>query len=362
VKVYALAIAVLVLSLTATAGAQEDACTRDPGWATIRALWVTEIVALTNTHRSEMGLGELDASRSLTRAALWKASHMAAYEYMAHDDPAPPIERTWDQRVVDCGYTAGAGENIAYGYRDPTEMFQGWLDSPGHRRNIEREEFSVIGVGVATNRDGITYWAQVFGSEDDTENDPHGAPQPGPDSLQGAEDSRLEFAPMTNDLEPDGDPIEIVSTTEPAHGHVRVSIEGEVTYVPDRNFFGEDAFSYTVMDVFGLASQGDVQLSLIGVNDRPDVVGETERARARRKVVVDVLANDSDVDGDRLVLDRIVRGPRRGEVTAIDRRAGTITYRAQASAAGERDRIVYRVGDGNGGFGRATLRLKISRR
>ncbi|HWL65652.1 MAG TPA: Ig-like domain-containing protein [Actinomycetota bacterium] len=341
--------------------AQEDPCARDDGWATIRAQWVTEIVALTNSHRASIGLDQLAVSRSLTRAALWKASHMAAYEYMAHDDPAPPIERTWEQRVDDCGYTESAGENIAYGYRTPEEMFQGWLDSPGHRRNIERAEFSAIGVGVATNVSGITYWTQVFGGEDDSANDVHSPPQPGADTIQGAEDSRLTFSPLTNDFDPDGDPIEIVGSRGPDHGRLQISLPGEITYIPDRNFFGEDSFAYTVMDVFGLGAEATVSVSVLGVNDDPDVAGEERRLRAGRSITVDVLSNDRDVDGDRLRLDRIVRGPRSGEIVNLDKRTGTIDYRAAAGAAGKEDRIVYRVTDRNGGAARGTLRLKIRR-
>ena len=286
---------------------------------------------------------------------------MAAYEYLTHDDPAPPVERTWEQRIDDCGYTDSAGENIAYGYRSPDEMMQGWLDSPGHRQNIERESFTAIGVGVATNSSGITYWTQVFGSEDDSSGEAHNPPQPGSDSIQGVEDDRIRFAPMTNDVDPDGDPLEITATGSPQHGRVTVAIDGLVTYVPSPDFFGDDTFTYTVMDVFGLASEGIVTVSVAGVNDDPSVAGERERVRAGRSVVVDVLGNDADVDGDRLRLDRIVKKPRRGEIVTIGRRAGTIEYRAGRTAAGETDRIVYRVTDGNGGAGRGTLRVKIRR-
>src|SRR5688572_26713044 len=92
-------------------------CEVDPGWATMKKDWATEVIALTNAHRATLGLTPLVASRSLTDAAEWKAAHMANYGYMAHDDPAPPVGRTWDQRFEDCGYYFGMGENIAYGYR-----------------------------------------------------------------------------------------------------------------------------------------------------------------------------------------------------------------------------------------------------
>ena len=61
-----------------------------------------------------------------------------------------------------CGVTAGWGENIAYGYATADAVMQGWLNSPGHRANIERSTYRAIGVGAATGSNSRIYWAQVF--------------------------------------------------------------------------------------------------------------------------------------------------------------------------------------------------------
>ena len=74
---------------------------------------------------------------------------MAYYGYMQHDDPAPPIARLWYQRVQACGYAgSGMGENIAYGYPTPQDVMNGWLNSPGHKANIENASYRAIGVGA----------------------------------------------------------------------------------------------------------------------------------------------------------------------------------------------------------------------
>jgi uncharacterized protein YkwD len=347
-------------SFRSVAGAQETDCSWDPSWGIFRALWVTEVVALTNEHRAELGLGELTVSRSLTRAALWKAAHMGKYKYLEHDDPAPPISRTWDERIEDCGYSGrGSGENIAYGYRSPRAVFEGWLDSPGHRENIERAGYSTIGVGVATNPSGVTYWTQDFGTDDQSGEDVHNAPEPDDDAVTGNEDQPVTLDPMDNDFDADGDPLEIVEVTDPTHGEVTVSIGGRLVYTPEPDFFGDDSFTYTVMDVFGYEAEAGIDVSLLPVNDPPSVRGESRRVRAGRVITVAVLANDSDVDRDVLRLARIVSKPRHGQVLNMDREAGTITYRSKASAGGRRDRIVYKVTDGNGGSDKATLRFKI---
>ena len=143
-------------------------CTVDPDWGTLKTTWADEVVALTNAHRATLGLRALAPSDSLTKAAEWKAAHMANFRYMSHDDPAPPVDRSWDERIEDCGYTDGMGENIAYGYRSPAAVVAGWLGSTGHRENIENPDYRVIGLGAAATGDGVVYWAQTFGTRAET--------------------------------------------------------------------------------------------------------------------------------------------------------------------------------------------------
>jgi uncharacterized protein YkwD len=148
---------------SATAAAVGD-CTPGSNWGTVRSDLAAQVVGLVNQHRAGLGLGGLSEAGSLTAAATWKARHMAFYGYMGHDDPAPPVARSVASRLAACGYTAGWGENIAYGQPSPTAVMQAWLSSPGHKANIERASFRAIGVGVAAAANGTLYWAQVFGT------------------------------------------------------------------------------------------------------------------------------------------------------------------------------------------------------
>ena len=51
-----------------------------------------------------------------------------------------------------------AGENVAYGYSTPEAVFNGWMNSTGHRRNILNVNFTEVGYGLAG-----TYWCVDFG-------------------------------------------------------------------------------------------------------------------------------------------------------------------------------------------------------
>lgn len=143
-------------------------CTADPGWGTVRSELTGRIFELVNQHRTARGLTALSGSGSLGASATWKARHMAAYTYMTHNDPAPPVARSAEARFETCGYPterAGWGENIAYGYATPEAVMQAWLNSAGHRANIENPSFRTLGVGAASSSTGRIYWAQAFGTQ-----------------------------------------------------------------------------------------------------------------------------------------------------------------------------------------------------
>ncbi len=57
---------------------------------------------------------------------------------------------------------SAAGENIAMGQSTPQEVVSSWMNSPGHRSNILSSVYTEIGVGLAINSNGISYWTQMF--------------------------------------------------------------------------------------------------------------------------------------------------------------------------------------------------------
>ena len=153
---------------TQTANAVVGNCTAGSDWGTERSDLAAQVLTLVNQHRASKGLSQLTASTTLTNASVWKARHMAKYLYMSHNDPAPPVARTTGDRLLACGYpatTSGWGENIAYGYTTASAVMQGWLNSPGHRANIENASFRSLGVGVAVSNTNRIYWAQAFGTQ-----------------------------------------------------------------------------------------------------------------------------------------------------------------------------------------------------
>jgi uncharacterized protein YkwD len=172
--------AVAALLAPGQASAVVGNCTPSASWGTPDTTFASQVVALVNQHRQAMGLSTLGVSPTLTASAQWKSAHMAYYQYMQHDDPAPPIARTVSDRLAACGYpmtNVSWGENIAYGYQTPQDVMNAWLNSAGHKANIENPSFRAIGVGAVRSANGYWYWTQDFGSLLDSGTPP---PPPGP--------------------------------------------------------------------------------------------------------------------------------------------------------------------------------------
>jgi uncharacterized protein YkwD len=124
-----------------------------PSQAELRA----SVVKLTNKARVAKGCKPLKRSPKLHKAAQRHARDMSAKDYFSHTSANG---RAWHTRIRAAGYTKPGGENIAYGFRTPAGVMKGWMNSPGHRRNILDCNFKRIGIGYTA--DG-RYWVQDFG-------------------------------------------------------------------------------------------------------------------------------------------------------------------------------------------------------
>jgi uncharacterized protein YkwD len=127
------------------------------------------VLCLHNRERAAHGLPSLRENARLRRAAEAHAGDMVAQHYFAHDSlsGADMVER-----ILRTGYGRGRGwslgENIAWGtgsLATAAEIQRAWMDSPGHRANILRQQFREIGIGIAlgapvgSGGDGATYTA-----------------------------------------------------------------------------------------------------------------------------------------------------------------------------------------------------------
>jgi uncharacterized protein YkwD len=133
-------------------------------WGAKKPKLADEVVKLVNDYRGKQGLRRVRKSPALTKAAMWKSGHMARFDYFSHEDAAP-ASRSTGERLLACGYRGASwAENIAFGYTSPRQVMQGWINSPGHRQNLDNPRYDAIGVGVVkAPGGGPVYWSQAFG-------------------------------------------------------------------------------------------------------------------------------------------------------------------------------------------------------
>lgn len=119
-----------------------------------------QVADLVNAERAKAGLAPLTLDSSISNAARAKSKDMATNNYFAHTSPTyGNAGNMLSQFGVK--YTAW-GENIASGQKTPQQVVTAWMNSQGHRENIMSSTFTKIGVGYATNSNGVPYWTQIF--------------------------------------------------------------------------------------------------------------------------------------------------------------------------------------------------------
>ena len=111
------------------------------------SLSIDALVGAMNRERVARGLQPLRVNSRLSLAAGDRIEDMFEKRYFDHVAPDGTQPFTWaDKR----GYRYSLiGENLAVGYRSATSVVDGWMNSPGHRRNILTSGFDEIGIGIA---------------------------------------------------------------------------------------------------------------------------------------------------------------------------------------------------------------------
>ncbi|WP_163339145.1 tandem-95 repeat protein [Desulfopila sp. IMCC35008] len=109
------------------------------------------------------------------------------------------------------------------------------------------------------------------------------------------------FTFLANDVDVDGDQLRIVSACDTEYGSVTVDANGNIHYVaPSDDWVGVDSFSYSISDGHGGIAEATAQLD-VKINTSPDVYSEVIFTREDFISILtedELLANDSDVDGD----------------------------------------------------------------
>jgi ribosomal protein S30 len=196
------------------------------------------------------------------------------------------------------------------------------------------------------------------------------APTAADDSASTNEDTQLNISAVdltTNDSAGPADEslqsltVTTVTQTADTHGSVALNA-GIVTYAPDSNYNGPASFTYQVCDNGTTSGSPDsqcatatVNITVNSVNDNPEAVDDSASTNEDNPVTVDVVANDTDVDGDARTLQSVGTAAN-GSVTIV---AGQAQYSPNSNFHGT-DSFTYVVSDGHGGTDTGTVNVTVN--
>ncbi|WP_236556142.1 tandem-95 repeat protein [Vibrio parahaemolyticus] len=162
------------------------------------------------------------------------------------------------------------------------------------------------------------------------------------DKATVVEDTPTIIKVLGNDtFEDDGKVVSLDTNNGPANGTVSVNPDGSVTYTPNDNYVGKDTFTYVVTSG-GVSESTTVTVNVTPVNDAPVAKDDIATTQEDTAVTIDVLSNDTDVDGDKLSIQSATVPEAQGKVEIVD---GKLVFTPAENFNGHAE-ITYTVTDG----------------
>jgi hypothetical protein len=178
---------------------------------------------------------------------------------------------------------------------------------------------------------------------------------------------------LNNDSDPDGDKLAIANLTQPRNGSVELNTDAatRVKYTPNAEFSGRDRFTYTIRDSRGETATTTVTVTVSEPPNRPPVavddkavMDQATRDQAlgdknrESRMVIPVLSNDSDPDGDSLTITNVTQPSTNPGVSQVEVNPdGTLTYIARDTSGTQT--FTYTVSDGKGQEAKATVTVTV---
>ncbi len=177
------------------------------------------------------------------------------------------------------------------------------------------------------------------------------APMANPDVATTPEEIPVSIDVLVNDTDVENglDVSSVVVLSGPSNGSAVVqSPTGTVLYTPEKDFNGNDSFTYSVKDLAGATSVATtVTVTVTPVNDAPVAVDDEATADENSAVDINILSNDYDVDSEVLATSvTITSNPLQGAVT-YNASTGVASFTPDNDFDGQ-DAFTYTIQDADG--------------
>ena len=115
-----------------------------------------ETMKLINDYRVSIGLNALERINHISYKCQEHNKYMIANNAVDHNDFVARSEN-----IMQVLGAKKVGENVAYNYKTSQAVVQGWLESAGHKENIEGD-YTHFGLAVTTDAAGRKYYTNIF--------------------------------------------------------------------------------------------------------------------------------------------------------------------------------------------------------
>jgi hypothetical protein len=177
------------------------------------------------------------------------------------------------------------------------------------------------------------------------------------DSATTQEGQEVRVDVLANDVAGLDGALTIAEVADAPNGTTRID-GGVIVYTPDSGFVGTDRFDYVIREQGGGEASATVTITVESTNTPPVAEDDQFVTDTTTVVTIDVLANDSDPDGDPLTITELLDLP--GSDIAVITVTDDNRIRFEPTGwPGTRSIFIrYRISDGRGGFDVATLEIK----
>src|SRR5205814_850000 len=174
------------------------------------------------------------------------------------------------------------------------------------------------------------------------------------DSATTPEDVPVTIAPLANDSDLDGDLLTITAATS-TNGTVVIVGGTNLLFSPSINFNGTTTIPYTISDGNGGSASATVTVTVTTLYRSPEAVDDSATTPEDVAVTIAPLANDSDLDGDTLIITGATTT--NGTVVIV---GGTNLLFSPSTNFNGTTTIPYTISDGNGGSATATVTVTVT--
>ncbi|NRD21846.1 CAP domain-containing protein [Winogradskyella litoriviva] len=116
-----------------------------------------QIVELINIYRASLNLNPLTMLNEASKEAIAHNNYMINQGIISHD-----YFYIRSQNLIDNVEAKKVLENVGYGFYNAESVVSAWLNSEGHRENIENPNVTDIGISSAQDENGKYYYTNIF--------------------------------------------------------------------------------------------------------------------------------------------------------------------------------------------------------